>query len=105
MYDKICKSCGWRLSQFYNSGMLGCPECYKAFQREIEVALRDIQGSTIHVGKTPNVSGSDKELLSEYTRLLNEKEKAGLDGRFSDMAKIGRQIEELIKVLKERGLI
>lgn len=105
MYDKICKRCGTRLSQFYSAGQLGCPDCYRAFKSEVAVTLRKIQYSDIHKGKRPKVSSSDRELLSEYTFLLHEKEKAGLAGRFTYMAELSNKIAELSIVLKERGLI
>lgn len=105
MYDKVCKSCGMRLSEFYNTGTFNCPDCYRAFKPEAAVALRKIQYATIHKGKRPSVSSSDKELLSTYRALLQEKEKAGLEGRFTYMAELSKQIAELQNVLKERGLL
>lgn len=105
MYDKVCKGCGTRFSTFYNTGMLGCPECYKYFELELASALKKIQGATFHTGKEPRLNGLEKELLDEYRRLLSEKETAGLEGRFSDMAKLSDMISELAEELKRRRLI
>ena len=105
MYDKICKSCGTRLSEFYETGMLGCPDCYNAFRTEIISALKKVQGATTHIGKSPSFGGVDKELIAEYHHLIAEKERAGLEGRFSDMAKINSLIIELSDELKNRGLL
>jgi len=105
MYDKVCANCGTRLSEFYNTGMLGCQECYGAFGREVLLALKKVQGKTFHTGKTPKHTGIDRELLSEYQRLINEKEKATIEGRFSDIKELAETILELSEVLKERGLI
>ena len=69
MYDKYCKTCKTSLNSFYATGMLGCPNCYKAFGLEIELALKKIQGRTFHAGKTPSVSKLDRELISEYESL------------------------------------
>ena len=33
MYDKVCKRCGRLLSDFYDTGMLGCEHCYEAFEK------------------------------------------------------------------------
>ncbi len=104
MYDKYCKKCKTTLSSFYATSMLGCPECYKAFESEIDFALKKIQGRTFHAGKTPKVSKLDRELLLEYERLLDEKQKAGLEGRFTDMHKIAEELSELNEELKKRGL-
>ena len=105
MYDKICKTCGTRFSYFYNTGMLGCPDCYKHFEQEIVSALKKVQGATFHVGKEPQISENDKLLLKQYKDLLNKKETAGLEGRFQDMATYGVQIAEIMEELKKRRLI
>ena len=106
MYDKICKQCGWPLSEFYRTGMLGCPHCYKAFEREIVPTLYKIQGKTLHTGKTPyNLSKEDRELLEEYKKLIFEKELATIEGRFTDIRKLAEQIVRLSSELKNRGLL
>ena len=105
MYDKTCRACGARLSEFYNTGMLGCPDCYKAFGVEIDTALKKIQGRTFHVGKIPQVSDDDKVLLNRYKELLKQKETAGLEGRFKDMAGYSVQIADIMDELKRRRLI
>lgn len=105
MYDKTCRACGTRLSEFYNTGMLGCPDCYKAFGVEINTALKKIQGRTLHVGKRPRVSKEDKDLLKRYKDLLSKKENAGLEGRFKDMTAYNVQIAEIMEELKARGLL
>lgn len=94
-----------RLSEFYNTGTFNCPDCYRAFKTEAAVALRKIQHAVRHKGKAPKLSSSDKELLSMYRALLQEKEKAGLEGRFTYMAELSEKISELVAVLKERGLM
>ena len=105
MEQKICHTCGRELKAFKETAMLGCPDCYKAFESEILSALKKIQGRTFHVGKKPAVFGIDKQLLMEYKRLLEEKERAGLERRFEDMAKISKDISLLSEELKTRGLI
>lgn len=106
MYDKICNFCGKRLSEFYQTGMLGCPHCYKAFEKQVVSTLYKIQGKTFHVGKTPyNLSNEDRALLSKYKRLLSEKERATIEGRFSDIRSLTKEILEISNQLKSRGII
>ena len=88
-----------------NSGMLGCSECYNCFQSEVISALKNVQGRTFHVGKKPKLDSVEKELIRDYQRLLAEKEKAGLDGRFKDMAKINKLLTDIIEELKRRGIM
>ena len=105
MYDKYCAKCKTSLSEFYNTGMLGCPNCYNAFEREIIVALQKVQGRTFHVGKIPKISEADKQLISQYKTLIKDKEQASLDGRFSDMRRLSEEIVLLGEELKRRGLL
>ena len=105
MYEKYCDICKTSLSDFYRTGMLGCPNCYKVFGKELAAVLIEIQGTDRHVGKQPKIQGLNKELLSEYERLKEEKELAGLEGRFSEMAELTREIFDLQAELERRGLI
>ena len=105
MYDKICKACGTRLSTFYKTLMLGCPNCYKAFESEIIASAQKMHGATSHVGKTPKTGGVDKDFIMEYNDLLKEKEEAILKGDFLRVNELSQNINELAKELKRRGLI
>ena len=105
MYDKICPNCGYRLSEFYRTYLLGCPDCYHSFEEEITTAIKKIHGATFHTGKTLKIVGVNRELLSEYERLIKEKEDATLDGRFSRIKELSAQLIELSEELKRRGLL
>lgn len=105
MYDRICRKCGTYLSDYFRTGMLGCPNCYTVFRSEINKTLRKIQKSNKHEGKIPSLSSVDKELYAEYRRLIAEKEAAVLDGRFTDVKKISDDLIELKTELERRGLI
>ena len=105
MYDKICPRCKTILSDYVETGYLGCPECYRAFGDEIEYSLKRIQGQTENKGKRPFLRSVDKELLDEYARLIEEREKAGINGDFGEMARLSGEINELFRELKKRGLI
>ena len=105
MYDKICRNCGTYLSDYYRTGMLGCPHCYTAFKSEILKSVAKIQKSVKHEGKIPTLDSVDKELYAEYKRLLAEKESAVLESRFSDVKKISDELIDLKTELERRGLI
>lgn len=105
MYDKVCKKCGTYLSDYYSTGMLGCPHCYTAFRSEIVKSLGKIQKNSRHEGKIPSLNSVDKELYSEYRRLLAEKETAVLESRFSDVKRISDELLDLKSELERRGLI
>lgn len=105
MYEKRCAHCGRTITEFYDTGMLGCPNCYAVFLSEIVRALKKIQGSAYHTGKTPRVTGLDRELLGEYQRLIKEKETASIKGEFYKVKELSEQILDLYEELKKRGII
>lgn len=105
IYDKQCATCKKTLSEFYQTGLLGCPDCYYAFGAEVLRTIKKVQGTQTHIGKKPKYSSVDRELLEEYKKLMVQKEQAGIDGRFDDMAKISRHAYELLEELQRRGLM
>jgi len=46
-----CPRCGGSLQDFRESGRLGCPECWRAFEAPLRDLLRRLHGSTHHVGE------------------------------------------------------
>lgn len=50
---KSCPDCGLKYSTYKRSLMLGCAGCYTAFGEQLQVDLRKIHGSTMHVGHVP----------------------------------------------------
>lgn len=49
-----CPDCATTYNQFRQSGLLGCPTCYEAFEQQIGPLLaRAHEGGTHHVGKRP----------------------------------------------------
>ena len=105
MKEIICPFCKTKESDFLNTAMLGCPNCYDSFKKTIEEMLLNIGQGREHKGKTLELSKTEKILLEQYQNLFLEKEKAVIEGRFSDMAKISNKIFELSNELKERGLL
>ena len=48
-----CPSCGTTSAAYRKSFLLGCPQCYAAFEDILEAQLRRLHGSTRHVGRSP----------------------------------------------------
>ncbi len=46
-----CSACGFRYSDFKETGRLGCPHCYVSFESQLIQLLTRIHGSTKHTGK------------------------------------------------------
>jgi protein arginine kinase activator len=46
-----CPSCGATLSDFRESGRLGCAACYRTFEPSLRDLLRRLHGSSRHLGE------------------------------------------------------
>jgi len=103
MYDKVCKSCGTKLSAYLRTGMLGCPECYKAFREEILRTLEEIQCDTIHTGKSPDFSAEENGLFVKYVNLLKDDETAKSQGK--EDLNLSEEIEMTVRELRDRGIL
>lgn len=74
---KTCPGCGVTLVQFRRSGVLGCPQCYEAFEAELGPLIeRAHAGATHHVGKTPARAGGSLDRQLEIRRLVQELDRA-----------------------------
>ena len=56
-----CEFCGLSYSELREEGKLGCADCYQIFRPKIDVILKNIHGSSEHLGKVP--VKAPKELL------------------------------------------
>lgn len=71
-----CPKCGMDLRTFQKGGVLGCMECYKAFQAQLEPLLTRIHGHVRHTGKAPVRTGGGIALRREMDRIGHEMKKA-----------------------------
>lgn len=112
-----CKKCGMTYSDFINTGMFGCSECYDVFNGPIESLLKNLHGTAKHVGRIPkgkaeqieveesineNKNGKEKknkqsEKDAKKQRLEENLEKAIKDERYEDAAKIRDELKEMNK--------
>lgn len=49
----VCKNCGTTCEEYKKTGIVGCPECYRYFNGDIEYDLEKNQGAKVHIGKIP----------------------------------------------------
>lgn len=53
----VCQQCGMSYAQFRQHGLLGCPDCYLTFEKQlVQLLERAQEGGTEHFGKTPHRS-------------------------------------------------
>jgi len=51
--EQTCPVCGITRSEYRKASRLGCPACYEAFAKELDVAVEEMHRSLQHAGKTP----------------------------------------------------
>ncbi|MBQ7880698.1 MAG: hypothetical protein IJ358_02520 [Clostridia bacterium] len=102
--DKYCPKCNWSLRQFKGSGMLGCGNCYDAFEEEIEDIVKRIQPYSEN--KLDDIEfkvEETKKNLSKEQKLVNLKadlQKAIKEERYEDAGVINKEIKKLSKELQ-----
>jgi protein arginine kinase activator len=67
-----CPRCQLSFSEFKTKGLLGCCDCYRHFEKDIDSLLMQVHGSTVHKGKLYRHSGPDKLDVKEIERLKTE---------------------------------
>ena len=55
--DEACPECGLTRRELYAQGQMGCARCYQVFGPEVERALLEIHGKSVHIGKVGEASG------------------------------------------------
>jgi protein arginine kinase activator len=90
-----CPRCGGSLQDFRESGRLGCPECYRAFEVPLRDLLRRLHGSTHHVGERyaerDGSAAEDRQTtaeLREQLRLAVETENFELAAELRDRLRV-----------------
>jgi len=69
-----CPFCGLTFKEFREVGRLGCPQCWSAFESQLQGLLRRVHGATTHIGKVylppdPTASEREKRLQALRRRL------------------------------------
>lgn len=93
--DKQCDHCGTKFVDFRNSGRLGCPHDYQAFQAELLPLLDSIHGSARHAGKTPRGRSTQQVRHQELGRLRKDLQKAVDAEKYEDAARLRDRIRHL----------
>ena len=101
--DKVCPNCNWTLRQFKNKGVLGCSNCYDAFEAEVEDIIKRIQPYAEN--KLDNIEfnvESKQQNLTKEQKLIQLKsdlQKAIKEERYEDAGVINKEIKKLTKEL------
>jgi protein arginine kinase activator len=93
--DLTCEHCGLTFSEFRESSVLGCPECYRCFETGLAPLLeRAHEGATHHVGKVPRRAGAGEHRQQRLMRLRKQLEEAVSAENYEVAAKLRDQIRK-----------
>jgi len=91
-----CTVCGLTALEFRQSGSLGCPACYEAFQPDLGTLIARAQaGATHHVGRSPHLTSGSVERGLRRARLLQELEAAVAAEQYERAARIRDRLHQL----------
>jgi protein arginine kinase activator len=91
----VCSRCGGTFQDFRETGRLGCPDCYRAFETPLRDLLRRLHGSTHHIGEryaerepAAAVAREQAADLREQLRLAVETENFELAAELRDRLRV-----------------
>jgi len=93
---KTCRNCGLTFAKFRQSGTLGCPDCYTAFEEHLAPLIERAQnGATNHRGKMPVRAGAsvDRQLLVQ--QLVKELDQAVSAEQYERAAQLRDRLRNL----------
>ncbi len=93
--EKVCSSCGAKLSSIVESGLIGCGDCYKIFNNELSTTIRRLHGRTNYRGKIPQTSAPRLDCSSIVSKLREEMAKAVQTENFEHAAELRDKIKEI----------
>jgi protein arginine kinase activator len=94
--DTVCDQCGLTFKKFRESSLLGCPECYKAFDSALEPLLeRAHDGGAHHVGKVPHRAGAGEQRQVQLMRMRKTLDDAVAAEDYEQAARLRDDIAKL----------
>ena len=93
---KVCRTCGMKFAAFSQTGVLGCPDCYDSFGRELSPMIERAQnGGTSHSGKCPRRGGASIDHKLRIQRLFRELEDAVAAEQYERAAELRDRLRDL----------
>lgn len=94
----VCDECRMTYSEFRQTGLLGCPHCYTAFDAQLSPLLeRAHDGVVEHYGKVPRKAAGAPSAQTDLVRLRRELKSALGQEDYEAAAKLRDSIKELEK--------
>jgi protein arginine kinase activator len=92
----VCPECKTTYAEFRQTGLLGCPNCYAAFDAQLTPLLeRAHDGLVEHFGKVPRKAGGSRTPQTDIVRLRRELKAALEHEDYETAARLRDSIREL----------
>jgi protein arginine kinase activator len=98
----VCPYCKMTFEQFREKGRLGCAQCYDSFQDELAPLIKNVQGTTHHIGKRPADLDESKQIELEIKQLSNKLKQLVKDEEFEEAVQVRDKIRTLETRLKTK---
>lgn len=96
--DLTCKKCKTRLSDFMETGYVGCSECYKLFDKDVMGLIYNFHKAAKHTGKRPEFIATKAKLNQQIDSLLKQQAEASAAEDYI----LAQSIKEQIALLREK---
>ncbi len=107
----MCDACGMSYDEFASTGMLGCENCYRVFNKKLDNVIKRLHGNNRHVQNEKRVRPILKKkkekdtTLEDEIKVLKEKLEGCIKVEDYEQAAILRdKIRALEKTLEQRNL-
>lgn len=93
--DLECKCCKTRLSDYLETGYVGCSKCYQVFDKDIIAMIYDFHKAVRHTGKRPQIIEAHAKRQKEIEELLKLQAEASANEDYILAQSIKEKVEAL----------
>lgn len=91
-----CPSCNCTFAQIKQTNLIGCPECFQAFEEQIATMIEQAQfGAAEHVGRVPNRLHTPTQVELRTRKLLKELDAAVTAEQYERAADLRDRLDKL----------
>ncbi len=94
---KSCAACGMTMAQVRESGLVGCPLCYRSFEQDLAAIIERAQaGATAHAGYHPAHAAALVDRAALRNKLARELREAVAREEYERAARLRDQLAQLM---------
>lgn len=94
--EPVCENCGMTFAKFREKTLLGCPHCYRVFEKPLVSLLERAQeGHSSHMGKVPRRAGASEARQVRLTRMRRQLEEALGEEDYETAARLRDELQAM----------